>query len=91
VSYLDKFSAVEICFLIVSFREAGIGVGESYQGSMVQKYLDATPGAHRPGPFWATRYKLASLSADDWAQLRWDMLPITFPAHYRSEARAEDD
>jgi hypothetical protein len=86
VSYPDEFSAVEICFLMVFFREAGIGIGEAYQGSMVQKYFDATPGAHRPGPFWATRYKLASLSADEWARLRWDMLPISFLA---SSARTE--
>jgi len=72
MSYLDNFNAAEVQFLVVCIREAGIGIGEKYQGSMVQKFLDAAPIATRPGKFWAVRGKLAGLSESEWAELRQD-------------------
>jgi hypothetical protein len=85
VSYLDNFNADELWFLLIAIMEAGIGIGERYQGSMVQKFLDAAPVASHPSKYWAVRGKLAALSADEWAELRQDMLPIVINRHALTE------
>jgi hypothetical protein len=90
VSYLDNFNAGEVQFLVVCIREAGIGIGEKYQGSMVQKFLDAPAVANRPSKFWAVSAKLAALSETEWAQLRQDFWPfVTQPAEDGATDRSE--
>ena len=90
MSYIDHFNADEILFVLVAVMDAGIGIGECYQGSMVQKSLDAAPVASRPGRFWAVRGKLAALSENEWSDLRRDFWPfVTKPAEAGAIDRSE--